>query len=758
MSFDGLIITLTHLTLNAHSEQGKVRDIPTPYSSPTAIAAYPTSTHIAEGTSSGDVILRDAQTLEKTGNITAVKPCKVTCISVSTGATLLATGHSDGTVALHDLQTSNTPTVFKEVHPILSLSFHHATEPRYILAQTSVSIAVFSPTTRQLVSRITPSAPATRSYTRTPLTTAKLTAAAFSPLHYSLLVAADDTGCITVWDVTRYSTSARARTDPKLAAPPPPHARFTPSLRAPATGVAFVSDGTLVVGGFDKQLRFFDPSLTRLLFAVSCPAPISALAIRGHLAVLGLTDGSFVTAHLNVPGKSASFGTRIHLRSPSTAPSVAVRSVLLPMPSSSSSSTNKAPSTRIPSVSTNSGKTFATLRSIATSEERALPVLPSVDFETSTSLLESIDDLLSGRSAHDPNKAPSDADVFSPVSRRSPPPNRGKSAVSDDESNPIRKSPLSPEFALRSKSDDDFKNTDSLPHNPQILFRSNNDSHFLNRLSPNGHFEAPARVKSETDITQLSPSSKRPNTEESLLLSSTTAVTQNADSTEKSPNISKAAGTGSLSYDMPSAEGTRPITDDHIIGEDVSSLEGCRFTKAYSQPSPNVLSKMLVTHRGSKSHSQSSGFEQPQHLRQIGNDLSMQRETDSFMSKKSISDEGTTRRVHNEDLNMASESSNEYSKPVQTDVKPTTTSGNEAFQQLSTLLRETVRAELDERLLDLRDDILNIHSEMVVMTSRHSEELRSVVVDRDETIKRLNDENKRLRADNERLRRKYGLV
>ena len=79
------------------------------------------------------------------------------------------------------------------------------------------------------------------------------------------------------------------------------------------------------------------------------------------------------------------------------------------------------------------------------------------------------------------------------------------------------------------------------------------------------------------------------------------------------------------------------------------------------------------------------------------------------------------------------------------------------LQKLVSTIRETVKAEIDENLTDLRNDILNIHSEMVVMASQHSEELRRAVVDRDEGLASLQEENNKLRAENERLQQKYGL-
>lgn len=83
----------------------------------------------------------------------------------------------------------------------------------------------------------------------------------------------------------------RSKTSPDLT-DSSVHSRSTPPLRAPAAALAFTPDGALVVGGFDKRLRFYGSDLTRFLYASSAPAPISALAFRSAHAAAGPTDGT----------------------------------------------------------------------------------------------------------------------------------------------------------------------------------------------------------------------------------------------------------------------------------------------------------------------------------------------------------------------------------------------------------------------------------------------------------------------------------
>ncbi|CDF36705.1 unnamed protein product [Chondrus crispus] len=72
-------------------------------------------------------------------------------------------------------------------------------------------------------------------------------------------------------------------------------------------------------------------------------------------------------------------------------------------------------------------------------------------------------------------------------------------------------------------------------------------------------------------------------------------------------------------------------------------------------------------------------------------------------------------------------------------------------------LRQMMSQELDVVKADLRSDVLNIHSEMIVTSARQSQEFKAAFLERDRRVKQLEKEVHRLHEDNERLRRQYGL-
>lgn len=78
-------------------------------------------------------------------------------------------------------------------------------------------------------------------------------------------------------------------------------------------------------------------------------------------------------------------------------------------------------------------------------------------------------------------------------------------------------------------------------------------------------------------------------------------------------------------------------------------------------------------------------------------------------------------------------------------------------QLLINEIRDIMKQELDVIRSDFRSDIHNIHAEIVIMASQHSQEMKNMISDRDAMVCTLKKEVNRLRADNLRLRQKYGL-
>lgn len=81
----------------------------------------------------------------------------------------------------------------------------------------------------------------------------------------------------------------------------------------------------------------------------------------------------------------------------------------------------------------------------------------------------------------------------------------------------------------------------------------------------------------------------------------------------------------------------------------------------------------------------------------------------------------------------------------------------EAGEDLIHQFRSMLRQEMDVIRTDLHNDILGIHSEIVLLATTQSRELKNVVKERDATVSRLENEVRRLKADNLRLRKKYEL-
>lgn len=558
-----------------------------------------------------------------------------------------------------------------------------------------------------------------------------------------MLAATDDTGCVTVWDVARH-IAARPRTDPNLSEAAT-HAVFTPTLRAPAIALAFAPDASLAVAGFDKLLRFYDAALSRFLFSVGCPAPVSSLAFRMSTVVLGLTDGSFAVADYSLVDKKLSILSRVRLQLPSSAPSLAVRSVWLPPDScdivgsvnTSSSASRKGkipPRTALqqPPASAKMLPAFRTslLDQKGKTQAPASPVLPPpISFDTSSNFLESIDEMLSGRGADVSDAALLDADVFSPVSKRTPP--ARKLASPSDVSNML---PASSEIAQRSISVQDFGSPNTFQYE---------------NLTGLSEFPKQRPVQSDTPISRP-PTDHLPSyakhsdaLPESDALSEDTGfrLENQADEILSVGGLEESAELQDLQRRMDSPFNASPRAEEF-------SARG----KRVDRPSPLT----------GKSVENSSAPGSDTVVSPVGSLTSRQRQAQRSPVSNTKLEAGSTRsRPQSGKYDMRGEENS-----LGTGINASESSGMNtgslrlddlAMAQLTSLFRESVKAELDDRLTDLRNDILNIHSEMVVMGSNHSAELQRVVVDRDNTVNRLHDEIFKLRADNDRLRRKYGL-
>lgn len=740
-----LIVSLTHNVLHVHSVDGNPLKVPDPLSLPTTITAYPNSSRLVEGTSAGTLVLRDTRNLQPTFTLTCAVPSKITAVAVSQTAHLLAAGHKDGSVTLYNPSSPAHLATFNESSPILAVAFAPISDPRHLAVVTALCVTLYSPTTYRKHARLVLPSPPARSYVRSPVSAAKLTAVAFSPFQPSLLAATDDTGCLTVWDIAKHLVS-RARTNPSLTEPAP-HARFVPTLRAPAAALSFMSDGILLVAGFDKQVRVFDPSLTRTLFTTPAPAPVSAMATHATRVALGLTDGSVALAGLDTAANSLVVHRRIRIPVPDSAPSIAVRSVFLPL-------------SRPPLAERRRDRIGRRdlERPPARSPDRRppRPVVPPIsppklpDLSATTNLLESLDDVLARYSAGERDSAAADADLFSPVSKRTPP----------STSSPLP--PLSLRTRGLSESVSLYELPASTPGKPRRSLTTDdvaasargervqqgNGSGQQDRLHEEGRASADSSFSLSRSGTaeNIRRGQRVPrHSDDDLDLQESTVTDDNAAASggsERADSLRSATPLSGSFLESSMQKDVELQPDSRVDIDDVS-----RVIRA-SARRPLTL------------ESDSDGRSKHTLRFNLSQDRLPGDSTDSFVMPKQVP-QGRKRQIGLESvegqlgLNQLAGADNTRSPTrigsVDGEKKEEMMSG------VSGMLKDIVKTAMDELRTDLRSDILAIHSEMVMMEARRSEELRSVVLERDVTMARLRDEVTRLRGDNERLRRKYGL-
>lgn len=336
-------------------------------------------------------------------------------------------------------------------------------------------------------------------------------------------------------------------------------------------------------------------------------------------------------------------------------------------------------------------------------------------FKTSANLLESIDDLLSGREAPDLTRAPRDADVFSPVSKRTPPPLRSSisdedfdSAHNNEEESRIKLSPFSLSGINRSKSEDH----DFAAASDAFLFQTTID------VDDFGHVD-----DTKKEVRVVGRKTARQERQERI----------RQQNIERSKDIlgdsrrNDATFQGRGQYQNNEVEFSEDLSYN-----DVFSLEEDR---------PKQQKRLPISKEISSSFSK---------------DTAISSRGDMHQREYSITS-STTSSLVDKVKDIDTKKNDAKNQKVMNSGQHVTTLGKDVIEELSMVLRETLKEEMDDKLTDLRNDILNIHSEMVVMASHHSGELKQVVLERDECLSRLKEENERLRADNVRLRRKYGL-
>lgn len=686
---------------------------------------------------------------------------------------------------------------------VVSVSFQRSSDARYLACATAHAVSLFSRVSNRLVARFAVSSraraasfSAARDARPPTAIAAKITAVAFSPAHLNLLVAADESGCLNVWDVAK-NVAPRARTEPKLNGVPEQdntYARFTSPFRAPAAAISFAPPGGnlgLCVGGFDKQLRFFDPVLKKLLFSVGCGAPVSAVSFASdgqHVAV-GLTNGKMQVLRIDANTASGRVVSEVVVDEGQGGDPTAVRSVHFQPMDGGNDSAEKGLKKGLQDALNNADRPFR-LAGIA---ERASPMkrldaaaregnsssdesdllltgLADEDEEYVDSLCDGLDVIADAKGQFPTGMlrsaaGPRDSDIFSPVVPRAPrhtgagvegalkassfheTPRTAERRANITFRTPCSRSvqSLTPAAGKEKRRDHAGGNDDPLhvldadPGSRLAGETDQVDSDSLDSISGKSPPKTGSVYPTQGDVSQLQGSTFSDDVGHGF-------------SDEREENASRGSDRGTLS--SPPSRSGKEMSPPH----ETESRQASRFPRSSSQgvgststgdghklprhsSVPEKMTRPLV----------SVTFESPGKKRDV-NASAQPSSTARLRHPGASSGTGPMEELPSQHRLPASvPGAAPRGGALPTGKKPDWMTGfGEQMRQLITQELEVVKAEL-------RSDILNIHSEMVVISARQSQEVKAAFVERDRRVEQLETEVQRLQGDNERLRRKYGL-
>jgi hypothetical protein len=229
-------------------------------------------------------------------------------IDVSNGSRFLATGSSDGTLAVWDMKSRSIESRFKEGASIAAVSFQRTSDSRYVACARESGISLYSRISGRLVNQFQVSTPP-----EAKSGSLLVTAMAFSPILTNVLVAADNYGAVTVWDISRVKPLAPGiTTSDSSSLDAPVLVRFpSPENCMPASDIAFCPKPgpfSFGVSYLDKRIAFFSIESRKMTHVISCPSPLTSLAIAldANTIAAGSATGSIYMYRLTYLGSRLS--------------------------------------------------------------------------------------------------------------------------------------------------------------------------------------------------------------------------------------------------------------------------------------------------------------------------------------------------------------------------------------------------------------------------------------------------------------------
>ena len=793
-----LILSIANNSLHAHRINGESISIPSSQS--TAITWDSSGYYLVQGYSSGQVTISNYQNLASYSHIPSLTSASVSAITFSSNSRYVAISHLDGLVGIYETSTYTLTSNYTEQYPVHSLSFQHTNDSRHIAIATSNAVSVYSRLSNRLVSKFTLPAhrkQATLSVSRqannitsTTSATPKITAAAFSPTHQALLAAADDAGCLTVWNISQQLLS-RSRTQPRLTEDIITHSRFPSALRAPATALCFSREGILCVAGFDKNLRIFDTTLKRFLFTILCPCPISSIAFSSDnkTIIAGLTDASLAISTINTTTGEGAITGRIKLDVPTMEQGSPIVKVIAYQPQI------RPPSKRVSAKHPQDSEkrlprgqviprqlSRRKQRENEDGQSRSSTLSPAEDIQ---GFLDSIDSLVDSRVTHssgsgDGSVALQDNDIFSPISKRRPSrkslmggigleaPTKARSFHGTIKKGDTMGGPLSG-YGKRSQSIHELT-----PSRTSGRSRTGEIDHYSSlAASPNpSQYDESLRPRSAGFIN---PSTPVDNVSIDSFVSKLQETSISTNSKKVSTNSTVQGST--VSYESTDLTHIAEHSDQNRSSRDHSAEHSPSYTERGERISHNRLGEkerhsFLNDNEANATVLQNDDAD---HVRETTDHKhrSIQGQSSGFpdLSRVKFSPDASgdlsaivTGNLSESIPSLMSRDMPRSANIVVDGIPSTTRIGDksnadvsEYIENVSKKTQNAFREELDVVRTDLRNDILNIHAELVMMANHQSNELKALIVERDQTIHRLRSEVKKLRSDNQRLRMKYGL-
>ena len=711
--------------------------------SPTVVRWYPNGRLLAVAFTSGVIVFHHHERLEVIGHFNAAesgrgseaeKSPSVLCFDVTSGSRFLAAGTNTGQLNIWDMKTGNIVNNFDVGATVGAVAFQQTVDARYVACATGSDVLLYSRASNRLVDTFTV-APTDSDTPGATTTQPKVTSLAFSPHAVSLLAVCDDAGNLNVWDISRTHASRGSSTDSKIDTEST-YSRFPSSLGTAATCLSFASTTAsigLLVANLDKQIRVYDKLLKRLLFSISCAAPVTSVAYcwdDTHIAA-GHSNGETSIMRISVAEKDAVVVATLPCpeMSADTPHSIAVRSLQFQPKVSAGSDLKTNPLTERLAKRSHSSSNITD----STPFRAAIRANTSPSPSVMTGML-----LKTPERAKDdsfPQRRPRDSDIFSPVVRL-PRHEYADEAKSMAENTPVGEYTddlLIPEFNTA-------RNGYSHETNgmPSVVDRRMSD------IIPTAS-SVPVE-RSEYSRFEYNENDEILDSDAVDELLSPTVPEAGADREDDEVDDDDYLVGATKVSDEPMGNGDSFARETPQMEKKTSLPRGVAFSKMRKSASEIGQRNLALPPRPPRSSTLPKSAKKPE-IRETADETT---ENDDVPEKRANNSFTTPRREVGRGLPLTTN----LTIPSLDRKNSSATSGVDV-SALADVVRQTIIAEMDPVRQDIRADVLNFHTELVLSFSRQTREIEQMFIRQKKEIDELKQEVASLRKENAEMREMY---